>query len=132
MQPSTPVRITHLITTRNRCEYLTRTLANVREFITPDDELIVIDGGSSDRTVEILEANRDLVTFFLSEPDKGEAHAFNKGWRRARGKDIPCPPTRALLARCSCRTFTDERRSTQVVLHFMFTEQQYTLAACVD
>lgn len=88
MQTTRAIRVSYLITTRNRCEYLERTLDNVREFITADDELIVIDGGSSDRTVQILEANRDLISLFLSEPDKSEAHAFNKGWRRARGKYI--------------------------------------------
>lgn len=82
------IRVSYLITTRNRAEYLQRTLDNVREFITPEDELIVIDGGSTDDTVKILERNRDVVTFYLSEPDRGEAHAFNKGLFRARGRYI--------------------------------------------
>jgi glycosyltransferase involved in cell wall biosynthesis len=88
MSTQTQVRVSYLIITRNRAEFLQRTLNNVREFITPEDELIVIDGGSTDETVEILERNRDIVSFYLSEPDKGEAHAFNKGAFRAKGKYI--------------------------------------------
>ena len=86
MQNTQKIRVSYLITTRNRAQYLQRTLDNVREFITPEDELIVIDGGSSDDTVAILKRNSDVVSFYLSEPDKSEAHAFNKGWRRARGR----------------------------------------------
>ena len=82
------VRVSYLITTRNRAKFLQRTLDNVREFITPQDELIVIDGGSTDETVAILERNRDIVSFYLSEPDKSEAHALNKGLFRAKGKYI--------------------------------------------
>jgi glycosyltransferase involved in cell wall biosynthesis len=82
------VRVSYLITTRNRGKFLKETLANVREFITPEDELIIIDGLSTDDTREIVQNNRDIVTTFLSERDFGEAHAFNKGLFRARGRYI--------------------------------------------
>lgn len=82
------IRVSYLITTRNRCEYLAKTLDNVREFITPEDELIVIDGGSTDGTCALIEKNRDIVNQFVSEIDRGESHAFNKGVLRARGKYI--------------------------------------------
>jgi glycosyltransferase involved in cell wall biosynthesis len=88
MQTTREVRVTYLITTRNRAEFLERTLANVREFITPEDELIIIDGLSTDHTREVVERNRDLVTLFLSEKDFGEAHAVNKGLFRMRGRLI--------------------------------------------
>jgi glycosyltransferase involved in cell wall biosynthesis len=80
--------VTYLITTRNRSDFLRKTLANVREFITTEDELIIIDGLSTDGTREVVEENRDIVTLFLSELDFGEAHAFNKGLFRARGRYI--------------------------------------------
>ena len=82
------VRVTYLITTRNRGKFLKQTLSNVREFITPEDELIIIDGLSTDDTREVVEHNRDIVGTFLSEKDFGEAHAFNKGLFRARGRYI--------------------------------------------
>lgn len=82
------IRVSYLITTRNRASFLERTLSNVREFIEPKDELIIIDGGSTDDTGNVVAKNRDLVTVFVSENDLGEAHAFNKGLFRARGKYI--------------------------------------------
>jgi glycosyltransferase involved in cell wall biosynthesis len=82
------VRVSYLITTRNRGSLLRKTLANVREFITPEDELIIIDGLSTDDTRAVIEDNRDIVTVFLSERDVGEGHAFNKGLFRARGRYI--------------------------------------------
>ena len=82
------VRVSYLITTRNRAGFLRKTLANVREFITREDELIVIDGLSTDDTKSVIEDNRDIVTIFLSEKDFGEAHAFNKGLFRTRGRYI--------------------------------------------
>ncbi len=80
--------MSYLITTRNRADYLERTLANVREFIEAEDELIVIDGGSNDRTAEVVAESGGLVSQFVSEPDSGEAHAFNKGLFVARGRYI--------------------------------------------
>lgn len=86
MQVADDIRVTYLITTRNRAEYLERTLANIREFIEPQDELIIVDGLSTDHTKEVVERNRDIVTVFVSEKDISEAHAFNKGLFRARGR----------------------------------------------
>jgi glycosyltransferase involved in cell wall biosynthesis len=88
MIPQEDIRVTYLITTRNRGKFLKETLANVREFITPEDELVIIDGLSTDDTGEVVENNKDIVKTFLSEKDFGEAHAFNKGLFRARGRYI--------------------------------------------
>ncbi len=81
-------RVSYIITTRNRAEFLDRTLANVREFMTPEDELIVRDGGSIDTTAQVVEKYGDMVTLFRSEPDCGEGHGFNKGILASRGRYI--------------------------------------------
>src|SRR6516164_5681794 len=88
MRPQEDIRVTYLITTRNRGKFLKETLANVREFITPEDELLIIDGLSTDDTHEVVENNKDIVKTFVSEKDFGEAHAFNKGLFRAHGRYI--------------------------------------------
>ena len=82
------IRISYLIVTRNRAKYLEKTLANVREFISPADELIIVDGNSTDETAALIAKNRDLVTVFVSEPDRSEGHAVNKAIARANGRFV--------------------------------------------
>jgi glycosyltransferase involved in cell wall biosynthesis len=79
-------RVSYLVSTRNRAPFLARTLANVAEFLTDDDELIIMDGGSTDDTRRVVEEFGDLVTTFESAADLGEAHGYNKGIWRARGR----------------------------------------------
>jgi glycosyltransferase involved in cell wall biosynthesis len=88
MNDAADVRVSYIISTRNRARFLAQALANVREYITPQDELLVMDGGSTDDTPAVIAANRDLVWLFVSEPDKGEAHGLNKGMLAARGRII--------------------------------------------
>jgi GT2 family glycosyltransferase len=51
-------------------------------------EYIVIDGGSSDGTIDVIKHNADRITHWTSEPDRGISHAFNKGLAAARGDYI--------------------------------------------
>jgi glycosyltransferase involved in cell wall biosynthesis len=53
-----------------------------------DTEYIVIDGGSTDGTVDVIEKYRDKISIFLSEPDKGLYDALNKGIKLASGDVI--------------------------------------------
>lgn len=48
-------------------------------------ELIVVDGGSSDGTLDILRLNQEHISVFVSEPDRGQSDAFNKGFALASG-----------------------------------------------
>ena len=54
----------------------------------PHKELIVIDGGSTDDTREILERNASKLAYWVSEPDRGIYHAWNKALEHARGEWI--------------------------------------------
>ncbi|MBT7755414.1 MAG: glycosyltransferase [Candidatus Magasanikbacteria bacterium] len=54
----------------------------------PRIEHIVIDGGSTDGTVKIIEEFGDMISFFLSEPDEGIYDALNKGIVRSHGEII--------------------------------------------
>lgn len=54
----------------------------------PDKELIIIDGGSTDGTVEVLKANVHNVVHWISEPDRGIYHAWNKALPWAHGEWI--------------------------------------------
>lgn len=48
-------------------------------------EYIIIDGNSSDESVEIIRKYERWITFWVSEPDRGQSHAINKGFMRASG-----------------------------------------------
>jgi glycosyltransferase involved in cell wall biosynthesis len=63
-------------------------LQNVREFVTPQDEVIVIDGASTDETSQVIKKHADIIDVFESEPDAGEAHGLNKGILKSRGQII--------------------------------------------
>lgn len=66
---------------------LSKTIKSYKEIIKNDDqfELIIIDGGSSDSTMEVIEQNLDAITFYLSERDCGIYDAMNKGIKFANG-----------------------------------------------
>jgi glycosyltransferase involved in cell wall biosynthesis len=82
------IHVSFVIPTFNKAPFLDRFLANVREFKQPDDELIIIDGGSTDQTPAVIKRHNDIVTVFVSEKDRGPTHALNKGFLKARGRII--------------------------------------------
>jgi glycosyltransferase involved in cell wall biosynthesis len=64
---------------------LQRCIESVAEQTYPHKELVIIDGGSTDGTVDILRANSDKITYWKSEPDRGIYHAWNKALDHVRG-----------------------------------------------
>ena len=69
----------------NSARYLAAALDSVAR-LTASHEHIVIDGGSTDGTVALLESRDDSSLSWVSEPDRGQTHAVNKGFERARGE----------------------------------------------
>ena len=78
-----------LITVTYNCENtLEDTFRSVKEQKCEELEYIVIDGGSTDRTVEIIEKYDDIITFWSSSPDEGIYDAMNRGLKKATGDYI--------------------------------------------
>lgn len=84
-----PSLVSIIIPTYNAASTVARTLESVRRQSYRPIEVIVVDGASQDRTVAITNEYRDVVTTLISEKDRGQAHAINKGFEIARG-DILC------------------------------------------
>ena len=79
-------RVSFMLATLNRADHLDRLLMNVREFLTAEDELIVMDGGSIDHTHEIIKKHEDIITIFESERDFNNTHALNKAILKSQGR----------------------------------------------
>lgn len=72
----------------NGGKYLERTIQSVINQSFTDFEYIIIDGGSIDKTLEIIQKYEDQIDFWISEKDNGISEAFNKGIKYAKGKYI--------------------------------------------
>ena len=75
-----------VIVNYNYGRFLDAALGSVLDQSCADREVIVVDGGSSDDSVRVIERHAERIAWWCSEPDKGQSDAFNKGFSRARGR----------------------------------------------
>lgn len=78
--------ISIIVPSFNQGRFLERTLASIINQRYPNLELIVMDGGSTDESVSILERLSSNISYWVSEPDDGQSHAINKGMANANGE----------------------------------------------
>src|ERR1051326_2842776 len=81
-------RITVITPSFNQAEFLAQTITSVLGQKYPNIEYMVIDGGSTDGSVDIIRRYEKDLAYWVSEKDRGQTHAINKGLRRATGEII--------------------------------------------
>jgi len=72
----------------NQAAYLEATIRSVLDQTYPEIEYFIIDGGSSDGSLEVIKTYQDQLAGWVSEPDKGQTDAINKGFAMATGDII--------------------------------------------
>lgn len=70
----------------NNSEGLERTINSIQNQSLSDFEYLIIDGNSTDNSVEIIEKYSEKIDFWITEPDSGVYNAMNKGIKQAKGE----------------------------------------------
>ncbi len=79
-------RISIVTPSLNQSQFIETTLRSVIAQGYPNLEYVVVDGGSTDGSLEIIERYAGDLTWWVSEPDNGHAHALNKGFAKTTGE----------------------------------------------
>lgn len=84
---ATPL-ISVIVAVFNGAKTLQQCIDSVARQTYPNKELIIIDGGSKDGTVDLLKTNNEQISYWISEPDRGIYNAWNKGLAQTKGEWI--------------------------------------------
>src|SRR5687767_11548136 len=79
-------RITIVTPSFNQAQFLEETIRSVLLQGYPNLEYIIIDGGSTDKSVDIIKKYEQWLAYWVSEPDRGQSDAINKGFEKATGE----------------------------------------------
>lgn len=82
----TSQRISIVTPSLNQAQYLESTIRSILGQNYPDLEYVIIDGGSTDGSVDIIRKYEGQLAYWVSEPDTGQGEAINKGFRHTTGE----------------------------------------------
>ena len=100
---TTPL-VSVVIVVRNEVKYIAKTIESVLKQDYPAIEIYVQDGGSTDGTVEVL---KQFPIKWVSEPDRGQPDAGNRGFRATKGEIVIFLPGDDLLLPGAIKTMVD-------------------------
>lgn len=80
------MRLSIITINRNNANGLKKTICSVIEQSFNDYEYIIVDGNSTDNSVDVIKSNASYVSYWVSEPDSGVYNAMNKGIKQAKGE----------------------------------------------
>ena len=81
-------KLSIVIPSYNQGQFIEETILSIINQNYSNLELIIIDGGSSDNSVDIIKKYESYISFWVSEKDRGQSHAINKGIEKATGEWI--------------------------------------------
>ncbi|NIV31318.1 MAG: glycosyltransferase, partial [Anaerolineae bacterium] len=101
----------------NQGPFLEETIQSVLEQTYDPIEYIVIDGGSTDSSIEIIRRHERQLAYWVSEPDKGQSHGINKGLHRSTGAVIGWLNSDDTLLPDAVARVVDAMQDTPTVVH---------------
>jgi glycosyltransferase involved in cell wall biosynthesis len=127
------IRISIVTPSFNQGQFIEETITSVLSQNYGAVEYIIIDGGSTDNTVEVIQEYADRLAYWVSEPDRGQTHAINKGFERATGEviawlnsdDLYCSDALAIVG----AYFADHPECMWLCGNIMFADEYGTVFA---
>lgn len=115
----------------NQAQFLGQTLDSILGQQYPRLETLVFDGGSTDGSIDVLRKYSDRITYWESEPDRGPAHAINKGFARATGEIVGWVNSDDLLATDAlwevARAFANDPELDMLYANALYIDEQNKL-----